>query len=382
MSYRRLLVVVIVIFLALVPTTAFAAERREGVHVVIGPNEVVNDNVYLVGGMVDVEGVVRGDVIAVGASVNVPGVVTGDLIAPGGVVSISGHVGGAVRAAGATTTITGTVGEDVQAGGRSVFVGPSASIAQNLLIVGNSATVNGRIGGSLRAYANDLTIGGPVGDNVRANVSTLRLTSNAAIKGDVIYTSDREATIAPGATIKGKIERRSPGGLAMTSDPLIRVAQIALTWPGTQVGIYILGLAFVLLFPEFARQTIGTITRSTLACVALGFAVLVDVPILALILFIVGLSIGGWWLGLILLALYGAAIPLASVIASLFVGFWIFAYSGRSAVHLAVVLLMGLFVLTLLDLLPMIGGLITFVSLLFGLGALFLTIIRVRRAAH
>lgn len=381
MSYVRFVIAAIVILLALAPATAFADERRQGPQVVVSPNEVVNDNLYAVGGVVDVEGTVRGDVVAIGASVNVPGVVTGDLIAPGGVVSISGHVGGAVRSAAVTTTISGTVDGDVQAGGRTVVVGPTAKLGQNLLIVGNTATVDGQIGRDLRAYVDRLTIGGPIGGNVRANVGTLNLTRHAAIKGNLVYTSDREATIAPGASVRGETVHRAPRERSVPAEPVARVAQLALTWPGTQVGIYLLGLAFVLLFPEFARQTIGTITRSPLASVALGFAVLVDVPILALILFIIGLSIGGWWLGPILLALYAAAIPLASVVASLFVGFWIFAYSGRSGVHLAVVLLLGLVLLSLLDLLPLVGGLITFVSLLFGFGALALTLVRVRRAA-
>ncbi len=380
--HLRPFAMVIALVLALVPATAFAAEQLQGAHVVIGPNEVVNDDVNAVGGVVDVQGTVRGDVTAVGASVNVSGNVTGDVIAPGGAVSISGHVGGAVRALGISTTISGTVDGDTQVGGRTVVVAPTAHLGQNLLIIGSTATVDGNVGRDLRAYVDSLTLGGPVAGNVRVNVDTLKLTSSAAIKGDLVYTSENQATIAPGASVKGTTEHRSPRSPSSTPTSAFVAEQVALSWPGTQVGIYLLGLAFVLLFPDFARRTIGTVTRSPLASVALGFAVLVDVPILALILFVFGLAIGGWWLGLIVLALYGVAIPLASVIASLFVGYWIFAYSGRSGAHLAVALLLGLLLLTILGLVPVVGGIVTFVALLFGLGSLVLTLVRVYRVAR
>jgi len=81
-----------------------------------------------------------------------------------------------------------------------------------------------------------------------------------------------------------------------------------------------------------------------------------------------------------LLGLYSIALLLAYISTALFIGNWVFSLTGRSSVHLAVVLLLGLFALTLLCMLPFVGGLIRFVALVIGLGALGLAAIQERRA--
>lgn len=380
MTYRRFLLVAIVLVLALVPGMAFMADQRQGADIYVGPNEVVNTNLYAVGGIVDIEGTVRGNVVAIGASVIVPGVVTGDLNATGGVVTIPGRVNGEVRTASVTATINGTVGNDVTLSGGRLSIGPRARIAQDVLVVGQSARIDGKVGQNVRVYANDLAISGSVAGNVRAVVRTLSLTNGAVVGGNLTYTSPQEAVIAPGAIVRGTaVHHTLPTPLKELGHTAM-VSQISFSWPATEVGIFLLGLAYVLLFPTFATLSIGAIWRRPWKALALGVALLIDVPIVAILLFIVGLSIGGWWLGFILLGLYSIALLLAYISTALFIGNWVFSLTGRSSVHLAVVLLLGLFALTLLCMLPFVGGLIRFVALVMGLGALGLAAIQERRA--
>ena len=380
MLYRRFLLVASLLVLALVPGVALAADSRQGVNIYVGPNEVVNGDLHAAGGVVDIEGTVRGNVFAGGASVIVPGVVTGDLNAVGGMVTIPGTVEGEVRAVGATVTINGTIGQDVSISGGSLSIGPRAQVAQDVLIVGQSASVDGKVGKNLQAYVNDLTIGGPIVGNVRGIVGTLQLTSDAVIGGDLIYTSAQDASVAPGAVVRGTVQRHPlPTGLNEIERTVV-TSQISVSWPGTEVGIYLMGLVYVLLFPTFARLSIGAIWRGTWKSLWLGLVLLINVPILALLLFILGLSIGGWWLGFILLGLYGTALLLAYISTALFIGNWLFALTARSSVNLAVVLLVGLVALTLLCMLPIVGGVIRFVALVFGLGALGVAAIQERRA--
>jgi len=381
-TYRRTLLVAIVLLLASVSGLAMLAENRQGANVYVGPNEVVNNNLYAVGGIVDIEGTVRGNVVAVGASVVVPAVVTGDLNATGGVLTIPGRVDGEVRTASVTATINGTVGKDVTISGGTLSIGPRSRIAQDVLVIGQSATIAGVIGQNLRVYANDLTIGGAIGGNVRAVVGTLRLTPGAVVAGNLSYTSAQEAMIAPGAIVRGSVERHqlpSLPGLNELGQGAV-TSQIAISWPSTEVGVFLMGLAYVLLFPTFAHLTIGAIWRRPWKSLALGVVLLIDGPLLAILLFIVGLSIGGWWLGFILLGLYGIALILAYISTALFIGNVLFSLAGRSSPHLAVVLLSGLIVLTLFCQLPIVGGVIRFVALVMGLGALGIAAIQERRA--
>ncbi len=107
----------------LLPSTALAAEPRSGNTVLVGPNEVIDDDLYVFGRTVTVEGTVTGDLVAFGGTIAVNGLVTGDLIAA------AGEVRGSVRSAGGTVVITGSVGEDVLVGGGTMTVGPTAQVS-------------------------------------------------------------------------------------------------------------------------------------------------------------------------------------------------------------------------------------------------------------
>ena len=95
----------------LLPSTALAAEPRPGETVVVGPNEVINDDLYAVGGTITVEGTVNGDLGAFGGTITVTGL-----------------------AVGGTVVINGPVREDVLVGGGTMTVGPAAQVGRDLYL--------------------------------------------------------------------------------------------------------------------------------------------------------------------------------------------------------------------------------------------------------
>src|SRR5215204_898097 len=81
-------------------STAQAVETRSGDTVVIGPDEVVDDDLYVTANNVVIDGTIRGDLVAFGQSITVDGTVEGDLIAAGRSVEIRGMVEDDARIAG------------------------------------------------------------------------------------------------------------------------------------------------------------------------------------------------------------------------------------------------------------------------------------------
>ena len=77
---------------AMVGSTAFGVEFKSGENVTVGPNEVVEDDLYMTGDTMTVEGRVIGDVVAAGRMVIIEGVIEGDLIAVGQAIVIRGRV--------------------------------------------------------------------------------------------------------------------------------------------------------------------------------------------------------------------------------------------------------------------------------------------------
>ncbi|MCX7668572.1 MAG: hypothetical protein N2439_00680, partial [Anaerolineae bacterium] len=154
------LVALFVLALFIYVPTASAFEGRGSDTVVIGKNEVINDDLF-VGG----------------ETVTVDGTVSGDLIAAGQTVIINGKVTGNVFAAGSGVTVNGEVGYDVFAAGAAVTIGPDARIGHNAYTAGASveSRAGSRIGGSLLIGAGQGLVSGQISRDLLAGVGRLRL---------------------------------------------------------------------------------------------------------------------------------------------------------------------------------------------------------------
>lgn len=362
---RYALFILAAILLALTPTAALAADPRSGSNVTIDRNEVINDDLYVTGGTLNIMGTVNGDVVAAGGTVDVSGSVTGDVIAAGGTINISGQVGESVRATGGTVTVSGPVEGDVLSGAGNLTLSSGSRVGRDLLVGAGSATLNGQVTRNVISGSGDLTVNGPVGGDIQAQGGNIRLADGATVAGNLIYTSDQTPSIASGARVQGQIVQQ-PSAQATTNPLLSRT----IGWLQAVVGLFFLGLLFVLLFPRFSRHTAASLISRPWQSLGLGFVVLVVVPILAAVVFFLGIFIGGWWLGAMALALYGIAVVLSIPVAGLSIGRWVLDRSARGRIHPIWAMLLGVVVLMLVSQLPIVGGIALFLAILFGLGAL------------
>lgn len=376
MHVRHLVRMVIALWFALLPSVALAADLRSGDAVVIPANQTINDDLYLFGGTISVQGTVNGDVVAFGGNITVEGPVTGDVIAAGGTVVVSGPVGGSVRAAGGTVAINGAVEQDVLAGTGNLTMGGSARIGRDLLSGAGAANVTAPVGRNVLAGAGTLVIASTVGGNVRAEVEALQLAPTAVIAGDLVYTSANQADVAQGAVVRGTVQHNVPARVEGEPAAARGFADVVLDWLKALVGAFVLGMVLILVLPAFTRGVVVALHRAPWMSLGLGVVLLVGLPILALVLFIAGLFVGGWWLGLIAAALWGIALAIGYVLSGLSLGRWILARLGRPEVHALLALLLGLVILTLVSAVPYVGWLVGLLAVLFGLGAVAATLIR------
>ena len=92
-----LLVLVSVTVLVAVPV--LAAELRGGGDVTVASGEVIDEDLYVAGDHIIVNGTINGDLWAAGGTI-INGTVNGSVLAVGGTVNISGEVTHTVRVAG------------------------------------------------------------------------------------------------------------------------------------------------------------------------------------------------------------------------------------------------------------------------------------------
>jgi cytoskeletal protein CcmA (bactofilin family) len=369
-------VALVALVLALTPAPAAAADIRQG-DVTIATTDTIDDDLYVFGGNIAINGTIHGDLIAAGNNITVDGNVTGDVVAAGNFVAIRGQVGGSVRAGGRTFVLDGKVTNDLLAAGDDVTILSNGRVGRDAILAGTNVTVTGQVARDLQAGGTNVKIEGSVGGNVLASVEKLQLTDRATVGGSLKYTSKNEAQIANTSSVKGSIERQTPdSGRA----PLVTgTAAVVLEWLKGLIGLLILGILVVFFFPGFSRRAGEALVRSPWLTLAIGALVLIGLPILSIVFFAVGALIGGWWIGFVVLAVFGVVLALSIPVAAVGVGGALLRIARRP-VPVWLALFIGLVALLLVALVPILGGLVIFCALLFGMGATTIAVVGNRRA--
>ncbi|TMD41701.1 MAG: hypothetical protein E6I88_06800 [Chloroflexi bacterium] len=347
--------------LAAIPVAVLAADLRRGSDVTVGSGETVNDDLYAAGGTITVNGNVNGNVIVAGGTVTIAGAVSRDVMVAGGNLTISGHVGGSVRAAGGTFTITGPVAGDIVIAGGTVDIGSGATIGRDLVVAGGNATVAGPITRNVAMGSGTLTLRNHVGGNVTGRVDHLRL-DGAQIGGNLDYTSDNQVELANGARVNGTTTQHRP--------PTNNATNGFFSWLRALIGILALGLIFLFLLPRLSGRSIDTLRAEPWASLGIGAALVVATPIVALVVFLIGILIGGWWIGALMIPLWILVCALGYVVSAFLVGRLLFTQVGWGSYHDAIALAAGLLVLAVVTAIPLLGWLVGLAAVLLGVGAL------------
>ena len=175
----------------------WAADFRGGDTVVIAADEVIDDDLFVTGNRVEMNGTVKGDFFASGAE-----------------VIVNGKVEGSLMIAGQTLQVNGPVVGSLYSGGYALTIGPEAEIGRNVYFGGFSleAEAGSSIGRSVYAANYQTLLNGQVADDVAVNSGALEL--NGSVGGDVsgkVGTPDQEASPPFRPVFPGAVEVASPG---------------------------------------------------------------------------------------------------------------------------------------------------------------------------
>ena len=360
--------------------SAFAADVKQGDSVVVGPDQVINDDVYAVGSNVQILGTVNGDVFAAGNTVTVGGTVTGSVFAMGNTVAVTADVRHALHAAGNSITMGGPVAGDATLASGMLNIAPGAPIGRDLYAATGTATLMAPIGRNVQAAAGDLTLAAPVGGDMQAQVTTLHLADGARIDGSLTYTSNNDASVAPGASVGAGIQHVLPQVDTQPASRIESPTTVVLDWLRGLTGFAVIGLLFALLLPRFSAGTLEVARTAVWSSLGIGFALFIGVPIVAMLVLIVGIFVGGWMLGLALLALYAMACAVGATFAAMLTGNLLVQAVRQPPQHLGWNVLEGLAVLGLIGLIPFAGGVVLVLASVFGMGAFALNIVHTYRA--
>jgi len=359
----------------LIISPAYAADTRSGESVSVPAGETVNDDLYLTGAEITVDGIVNGNIIAAGNKITVNGEVNGSIIAVGQTVAINGRVRNSVRAACSTMTIEGTIGHDIVAVAGFVSTTSGSTIGRDLLVYSGVVNIKGPVSRNIRGNIGRLTINNRVGGYVDVEVGNLKLERSADIAGHLTYVSENKAVIEAGAHVNGEIAHKPPekkdlwqiiGGIIPAL--LGFMAVMAVVCLVLQYSMALLtGIIMILLIRKYIPGLVDTLKNKPWHCLGWGAIKFFLVPAAVII---VCATVVGIPLGLIALALYLIAVYLSPLLVAIFLGKWMLKQPSGvdSTGRLIGALALGLLVIQFLDVVPGIGFFTGLASILFGLG--------------
>jgi len=411
---------------------ASAYDGRQGDSVVIGKDQVINDDLFVGGNSVTVDGTVNGDLVAGGNDVTINGKVTGNVIAAARSLAVNGEVGHDVLAAGAAVTFgpQARIGHNAYATGASVESRAGSLIGGSLLLGAGQGLVSGKITNDLLAGASRLRLESAVGRNAKIAVRTskdgssprymfgsrtfgpntppmpdvqpgLTFGDEAHVAGSLEYFSSQP--VAGAAGISSQVTHTLPAQDQQLSRELAqphRTSSYLFDALRRLIALLLIGLLIAWLAPRWITVPAEKLLSRPLPSLGLGLLGLIAAPIVwlvALVVIIVSALIFGLLsLGALTVLTLLAGLPVLglALVAMLFIlGYLceaIVAYLGGRWIlsrirpewnrKIYAPLVIGLLILGLLVAVPVAGGLLEFLIVLGGLGAIALVVFQGRPA--
>ena len=405
---KNLKKVVLFISLATIVFFAFASPLfaftvKGGKDVMVPEN--VNDDLYVSGNTVFVTGNIDGDLVASGGRLTVDGKVTEDLMIAGGFIDINGEIGDDVRAAGGVITINSPVADDLVVAGGTLNITDKGVIGGDLVITGGEVNIAGDVTGKLVASGGNITVSGKIGQDAEiGDVGNLKIESGAVIDGNLSYQSSQKAEISDGAKITGDVKFTEVREPEKTKTPVeVKPAAVAaplgiFSWMfGATylisiivafLSLFVIGIILLKVIPAVFRKFNDRMKSSPGYCAGAGAITIFGIPIgvlmawvvgFVLILTVVGLGIAGLLFAatVIVIVLYWVLIYVSSIFIAFLLGELILSRSSLDLTKYGWKVLayfIGLAILTVVFAIPVLGGIVMFLAVLFGVGGISLLI--------
>jgi len=344
--------------------TASATEFRKGdATEVVRSDEVIHGDLYITAERARVEGTVEGDLFVFAQSAEINGHVKGDLILFVQTSRVSGQVDGNIRAFTNSLTLTGTVEKNLMIFAETVDLDRAGKVGRSLTGFMSTGSLDGQIGTDVLIFEHYATIDGKIAGSVDARGDALTVGSQSEIGGHVKFEGNKPAEVSPQAKLAYPVEfkKREHQAENTASHYLWQVIWAA--------ALVLFGLLVFLLLPDFSRQAVASTERYG-ASFGLGVLVMFGVPIAAIIACI---TVVGLFVGVSTLFVWYAALYVAQVVVGGYVGQLLL---GRTKEQWPLIgrMVVGLLLVRLVTAAPHIGGWVKFGVVVWGLGAIALSI--------
>ncbi len=357
---------------------AAAMTIRGGDTFILPEDETLNDDLYVGGGTVILNGRINGDVSVAGGTVILNGPVSEDVMAAGGNLTIAGEIGDDLRVAGGNVSILNGVGGDVIVGGGNVLVSKDAAIEGDLVAGAGTLVFDGTAKRNALLAGGSILVNGTIDGLAEIRAENVRFGTGARLMNKARVFAPKEARVDDGAQLPNGVEfnrveyrKGKPVG-RLEAEKFVKplLGFITLLFVLELVGLMIAAGFFAGYFRTTSNKLADRALDKPGRALLTGFAFAVLTPIVA---FALGLTIVGGWLGILLGLGYAFAVALAKIYAGIVFGAWLWRLGSKGKAKgvdwkSAVI---GAFLLAFIGLIPVIGWIILVLVFLLALGGLY-----------
>lgn len=361
------LAVILALLSVISPAPALAIGYSTTNHFVVAEGETLDSEYWVSTVTGRVDGVVERDLFLLGQDIQLNGSFSNDVWAVGSRISFGGKGQDQVRLAGQVVKVSGKATGGLSVAAETIKCSETTDCGADLFLIGGNVISEGNCRGNARIIGNRVTVNGSYAGDLNIYANDIVISPQASVGGDILYTSPTPLYLPEKTHLGGELIRQQPStrkGQGVPED----IFGYLLTQGLWLLAAVIVAIPFTVLFPTLVVESVESMRKSAWRCLLTGIGVFILIPILAAIAF--G-SIVGIPLALIALAFYGMLVYLAKVPVALLVGTLILRIKVvRTLKDLLLVLLAGLVASYLLMSIPVIGGTLQLVIIIYGMGAL------------
>jgi cytoskeletal protein CcmA (bactofilin family) len=355
------------------PQPAGAAEVRRGRAVLVPASETIHNDLIATGPSVRIDGTVEGDLIVFTRDLTVTGHVTGDIIAFAGQALINGTVDGNARVFAQHATLQGSIAKNVTAFASSITVTPMANIGGGMIALAGEADIEGKIHRDLMGMIGRSDLDGLIGGQVWIRGGNLDVASTAEIDGPATFQGRQQPSVATGAKLASPVhvEITQEVGRSRRSEARQVIHEILGYGAALLVGILLLTV-----FPGFFQ---AALREAAAIGLPLGVGALALISGIFVFVFGILLLFIGVHAGFAAALLYPPILYLAQIFIGAWLGNKILGVTSTQTGAVIGRMALGLLILKVAGLIPVLGGLMWLVVLLWGTGAVLMGFYRMCR---
>lgn len=351
---------------------AHAQSFNGGDNINLASGKKVDGSYYAFGRTIIIAGEVNGDVYCAGQTATISGTVHGDVICAAQTLAISGTIDGDIRAAGQTLNIDATVGRNASVAGQTITISAETTIAGDLSLGGQIATINGAVGRDLAIGSQNATVNASVARDIKATGEKLTMGSNSTAR-NVSFTSVNEASLENGSKIT-KYQHHTPEKHEKKQNPMgLKFGLFAAIFIIT--SLLFTSMVLVILLPKtFEHVTEGALDAPGMSLLT-GLVASIAVPVLgfSLLITVIGIPLA-IMLGMVWLILLFLSGP--------FFAFYIGRLLISGSTNPLLVMVVGSVLVLFIYFIPFVGQLLLLIAGLMGTGMILRSLWRNWQRPH